>query len=327
MAKIVFGMAIPHSATLRTPPEEWPKDGDRDRSGIREMWYRNRQWPFTDLVKERANENFHALTTLEERTARYERCQIALEKMKKAYEDAHVDIAVIIGKDQQEMFVNFSPALAVYTGKEIYNGPPGRSVYAPDRMMTHEGHPELALHITRRLQEDDFDLMDLFQWMPNTWLENKPIVPHAYGFVIHQIMSDNPPPCVPILMNTFYRPTQPPIRRAIAFGKALAEAVESWDSDARVGVFASGGLTHFVCHEEQDRQFIDLLGKGDLEGLANVPETIYQSGTSEVKLYVPVLIAAQRMRAPMTLVDYVPCYRTAAGTGEGMAFMYWASGR
>jgi len=25
----------------------------------------------------------------------------------------------------------------------------------------------------------------------------------------------------------------------------------------------------------------------------------------------------------MTLVDYVPCWRTAAGTGEGMGFMYW----
>jgi hypothetical protein len=27
----------------------------------------------------------------------------------------------------------------------------------------------------------------------------------------------------------------------------------------------------------------------------------------------------------MTLVDYVPCWRTPAGTGEGMGFMYWNS--
>jgi len=25
----------------------------------------------------------------------------------------------------------------------------------------------------------------------------------------------------------------------------------------------------------------------------------------------------------MRLVDYVPCYRTEAGTGQGMAFAYW----
>lgn len=324
MANIVFAMAVPHSATLRTPAEEWPKDGDRDRSGIREMWYKKRQWKFEELVKERAGENFEALTTLEQRQARLDRCTVALDKMKKAYEDAKVDVAVVIGKDQKEMFINFSPALAIYTGKEIYNGPPGRPVYASDKWMVHEGQPELSLHLVRWMQAAGFDMMDLFEWMPNTWLENKPIVPHAYGFVIHQIMSDNPPPMVPVLMNTFYRPTQPPIRRAIQFGKELAKAIAAWKSDARVAVIASGGLTHFVCDEEQDREFIDLLGKGDLEGLANIPETIYQSGTSEVKLYVPVLIAAQQMGYPMTLVDHVPCYRSEAGTGEGMAFMYWA---
>jgi hypothetical protein len=33
--------------------------------------------------------------------------------------------------------------------------------------------------------------------------------------------------------------------------------------------------------------------------------------------------AVQETRVQMTLVDYVPCWRTPAGTGEGMGFMYW----
>ena len=37
------------------------------------------------------------------------------------------------------------------------------------------------------------------------------LLPHAYGFLYHQIMGDRPPPSVPILMNTFYPPTQPSI--------------------------------------------------------------------------------------------------------------------
>jgi hypothetical protein len=328
MAEIVLGMALPHSPILKTDPEQWIKDGDRDRTFVREMWYQKRQWgSFAELAKARAHENFDALSTLAERTERHGRCQFALERMRKAYEDAKVDVAVIIGKDQQEMFVNFSPALAIYTGKEIYNGPPGRPIYAPDQWMVHEGHPELALHLINTLQAQHFDIMDLYKWLPNTWLEGKPIVPHAYGFVMHQIMSDEPPPCVPILMNTFYRPTQPPIRRCIEFGGALTKAIRSWDTDKRVAIIASGGLTHFICDEAQDREFLELLGNGDLEGLANVDERVYQSGTSEVKMYVPVLIAAQQMGAPMTLVDYVPCYRTEAGTGEGMGFMYWAPGK
>jgi len=324
MAEIVFGMAVPHGPMLGTSPAEWTKDGDRDRSNIREMWYRKQLLPFPEVVKLRAAENFAAQCTMEVWTARHARCQAALEKMQQAYEDARVDVAVILGKDQQEIFVDFSPSLAIYSGREIYNGPPGRPVYAPDRWMVHEGHPELALHLLSTLQAQHFDMMDLCKWPPNTWLANSLVVPHAYGFVMHRIMKDRPPPCVPVLMNCFYRPTQPPIRRCIEFGKALAAAIRSWDSDKRVAVIASGGLTHFVCDEEQDREFIELLGTGDLEGLANIDERVYQAGTSEMKLYVPVLIAAQQMGAPMTMVDYVPLYRTEAGTGEGMGFFYWA---
>jgi 3-O-methylgallate 3,4-dioxygenase len=327
MAEIVFGMAVPHSGILGKDPDTWPEDRARDMSNKREMWYQCRPWRFEELAHERRNEGFEALTTPEERRKRFNKCRAALDKMRQAYEDAKVDIAIILGKDQQEMFMEFSPALAIYTGKEIYNGPPGRSVYSPDKPMTHEGHPELALHLINSLQNDGFDLMDLFKWMPNTWLQNEPIVPHAYGFVMHQIMSDNPPPCVPVLVNTFYPPTQPSMRRCIEFGKALTAAIRSWDSNKRVAVIASGGLTHFVCDEAQDKVFLELLKNYDFEGLANVDERIYQSGTSEVKLYVPVLMAMQGTGAPMTLVDYVPTYRSEAGTGEGMAFMYWATGK
>ena len=28
----------------------------------------------------------------------------------------------------------------------------------------------------------------------------------------------------------------------------------------------------------------------------------------------------------MTLVDYVPCYRSLAGTGHGVTFGYWVNG-
>ena len=46
-----------------------------------------------------------------------------------------------------------------------------------------------------------------------------PVVPHAYSFVYHQIMGDQPPPHVPVLMNLFYPPTQPSMARCIEFGR------------------------------------------------------------------------------------------------------------
>jgi len=325
MAEIVFGMAVPHSGILGKDPDTWPEDRERDMSDKREMWYKLRPWKFKELAEERKNGGFDKLSSPEERRKRYDRCQVALEKCRQAWADAKIDVAVILGKDQKEIFMDFSPTLAIYTGEEIYNGPPGRSVYAPSTPMTHKAHPELAVHLIESLKKSGFDLTDLFNWPPNTWLNNTNIVPHAYGFITHQIMRDNPPPSVPVLMNCFYPPTQPSMPRCIEFGAALAEAIRSWPKNLRVGVIASGGLTHFVCDQEQDAIFLDLLKRADLDGFAKIDERIYQSGTSELKLYVPILQCMEG--TPMTLVEYCPCYRSEAGTGEGMAFMYWASGK
>ena len=44
-------------------------------------------------------------------------------------------------------------------------------------------------------------------------------------------------------------------------------------------------------------------------------------GTPEILNWVTVAAAMAPKR--MTLVDYLPCYRSAAGTGHGMAFGYW----
>ncbi len=103
----------------------------------------------------------------------------------------------------------------------------------------------------------------------------------------------------------------------------LRDAILAWPEDVRVAVIASGGLSHFVNDEEFDRDVIGKLAAYDYDGLAAIPDSYYQSGTSEVKIYSIVMMALQQTGAQMTLVDYVPCWRTAAGTGEGMGFMYW----
>jgi predicted class III extradiol MEMO1 family dioxygenase len=113
------------------------------------------------------------------------------------------------------------------------------------------------------------------------------------------------------------------MQRCIEFGRVLRDAIEAWPEDVRVAVIASGGLSHFVNDEEFDRDVMTRLAAYDYEGLAAIPDGYYQSGTSEVKIYSIVMMALQHTGAKMTLVDYIPCWRTAAGTGEGMGFMYW----
>jgi hypothetical protein len=322
VAQIVFGMCAPHSGMQGQPPEEWLSNGARDRRNP-ELWYRNRTWTYPELEAERAGQGIDAFLTPEELRMRAGRCQAAIAEMRAAFQAANVDAVVILGKDQKEIFIDSSPSIAVFSGAEIYNGPPQRAVFAPDHAVAYPAHPGLALHLIQSLQHDGFDLTDLIAWPPNTWQQGKPIVPHAFGFIYRQIMGDHVVPNVPILINTFYPPTQPSMPRAIAFGKSLLAAIKAWGGDKRVAVIASGGLTHFVCDEPLDQTFIAALGGYDFDALAAIDDRTYQSGTSEVKLYTAVLAAMQDAGAEMTLVDYIPCYRTPAGTGEGMGYMYW----
>jgi hypothetical protein len=321
-------MAVPHSGMLGQAPEDWLRNGERDRANP-ELWFRNRTWTYPELEAHRGAA-FEKYLTLEERTARAKRCRAALDEMAAAYRRANVDVAIILGKDQKEIFTQLSPAIAIYSGKEVHNGPPQRQVYAPDRHVVHKTHPTLARYLIDTFQARGFDLTDLFEWPQNVWMEQQlkqkadyPVVPHAYSFVYHQIMGDEPPPHVPILFNLFYPPTQPSMARCIAFGLVLRDAILAWPHDLRVAVIASGGLSHFVNDEEFDHQVLGKLANYDYEGLAAIPDGWFQSGTSEIKIYSTVMMALQHTGARMTLVDYVPCWRTAAGTGEGMGFMYW----
>ena len=52
MAKIVFGMAVPHSGMLGQAPEEWLNNATRDRNNPT-LWYRNRTWTYPELEAER----------------------------------------------------------------------------------------------------------------------------------------------------------------------------------------------------------------------------------------------------------------------------------
>lgn len=323
MAEIVLGMAIPHSGMLGKPSDTWLEDGERDRRNPA-LWYRNRTWTFPELAAERAHEGFERFLTLEERRERQARCNVALDKLRALYRKHKPDVAIILGKDQKEIFTDMTPSIALFSGDVIENGPPQRPVYAPPEHVTYPGCPEMAQHLFASLKDDGFDLTDLMSWPDNVWTQNRKNVPHAFAFIYHQIMQNEVCPNVPVLINTFYPPTQPSMPRAIQFGHALLRAIRSWDADKKVAIIASGGLTHFVCDTELDQKLMGLLGAYDYEGLAAIDDRSYQSGTSEVKLYAPVMIAMQSKGWDMEIVDYVPCYRTEAGTGEGMGFMAWA---
>jgi 3-O-methylgallate 3,4-dioxygenase len=144
---------------------------------------------------------------------------------------------------------------------------------------------------------------------------------HSYGYVYRRIMTNKVYPIIPVNINTYYPPNQVTPQRAFQLGKAIREAVDSWPEDLRVVVMATGGLSHFVVDEEFDRAFLELMDKGGVEGHAALPLEKLQSGNSEFRCWSALAGAVQDKS--MTLIDYVPCYRSPAGTGCAMAFAYW----
>jgi len=137
------------------------------------------------------------------------------------------------------------------------------------------------------------------------------------------LMRDKVVPHVPVFVNTFYPPNQPSAARCFEFGRALARAIASWPEEWNVAVIASGGLTHFVIDESFDRSVLEALQKGESAKLSSLPESMFQSGTSEIKNWIAVAGAMAEAGLAMQLVDYVPCYRSEAGTGSAMGFAKW----
>ena len=123
----------------------------------------------------------------------------------------------------------------------------------------------------------DFDVAASAR-LPQSASSNISGLPHAYGFIYRRIMQENFVPAVPFFINTFYPPNQPSVRRCFSLGKALADAIASWDEDLRVAVIGSGGMSHFVVDEELDRGFLDAMKRKDADALISIPPYNFRSG-------------------------------------------------
>ena len=146
---------------------------------------------------------------------------------------------------------------------------------------------ELGKHLIEYLTEADFDISHSrylkdeyggaigpagYVWWKRETKPRPHGIGHGYSFVVKRIMDNKPIPIVPVLQNTCYPPNQPTPKRCYAFGKAIKAAVEAWDSNARVAIMASGGLSHFVLDEDIDQQLIRGMREKNGEILSSLPQ-------------------------------------------------------
>ena len=74
--------------------------------------------------------------------------------------------------------------------------------------------------------------------------------------------------------------------------------------------------------EDIDQRCLKAMKEMDTDAVAKLPLELLNSGTSEVRNWFTVMGACHHL--DFELFDYVPCYRSEAGTGCAMAFARWA---
>ncbi|HUZ73557.1 MAG TPA: hypothetical protein VMU87_11270 [Stellaceae bacterium] len=328
MAKLRAAFGTSHTPMLNSPAEDIPKHAAIDRTGRALLDMEGRRTSYDALERAGDPALLREITPemLREKVAR---CQAGVRRLAEAIGAAALDVLIVVGDDQREQFIDDNmPAISIYWGDDIPNTVSDLPENAPDfwklaRAQYHEPsgtrrYPvaaDLARHLIEALTEREFDVS------ASRELRFARGEGHAFGFVHRRLMPEHAIPIVPVALNTYYAPNQPLPRRSYRLGQAIRHAVEGWERDAAVGILASGGLSHFVVDEALDRMVLKACRDNDGAALSALPPQRLQSGNSEIRNWIVAAGAAEELAFAWS--DYIPCYRSLAGTGTGVAFAAW----
>ena len=106
-------------------------------------------------------------------------------------------------------------------------------------------------------------------------------------------------------------------------GELVFRVLKEWRKDLRVAVFGSGGMTHFVINEEFDHALVGAIQSRNADFLKAINPNLMKDGTSELLNWVSASGCLFQTSLSGSLIDYVPCYRSEAGTGTAQGFMTW----
>jgi 3-O-methylgallate 3,4-dioxygenase len=327
MAKITFAAGTSHTPMLLASDETLPRFQETD-SLMKHRDKEGRPVTYGDLL-EKADPKLADMVAPKNLVARQNVARDAAKRLRQALAAARLDALIVMGDDQNESYLeDCRPAFAVYYGETIRNNVTQHNTYRhlpewyiknrqgffeAEKPRDYPVHSGLAVHLTESLMDAGFDMAS------SKSLREGEGEGHALAYVHrHVVAADDPVPVVPIFLNTYYPPNQPRPARCYAFGQALRRAVEAFAGDLRVGVLASGGLSHFLVDEDFDRAILKALADKDADFLRNLPRNKLNAGSSEILNWVALAGASEHL--DLNWFEYVPGYRTPAGTGTGLSF-------
>lgn len=222
------------------------------------------------------------------------------------------DVLVMLSPDHWvNFFINNLPSFCIGIGAE-HDGPPEpfmKAVYPHD---TLPGHAGLGRHLLDTALQNDFDPA----------ISHRLRVDHGFCVPLWRMGIDPALPIVPITVNQLEEPL-PTLRRCIAWGKMLRQAIDSYPEDLRVAILGTGGLSHSIgeptmgeIDEPFDRVCIDLFTNADDDALAAGLErelAATGNGAEEVRDWVIAHAAAGSQG--FDLIDYTPIPEIYIGCG------------
>jgi len=223
------------------------------------------------------------------------------------------DVAVVIYNDHGlNFFLDKMPTFAVGAAREYVNADEGWGIPS---LTPFRGDPDLSWHIIESLIDAEFDITSCQEMF----------VDHGFALPMALLWPGGagwPVTTVPISVNTVQHPLPSP-KRCYKLGRALGQAIGSYDEDLRVVVIGTGGLSHQLdgtragfINKPFDLMCMDkIVAEPEALTRYTIPELVEQAGAQGVEL-VNWIIARGVLDDRVEKVHsnyHIPISNTAAG--------------
>lgn len=213
---------------------------------------------------------------------------------------ARADIIIEIAPDHwTNFFIDNLPSVCIGVGAE-HEGP-REPFMAAFPHKTLRGDAGFGTHLLRTALERGFE--------PS--VSHRLALDHGFCIPLWKSGLDPLPAIVPLILNAL-EPPMPTVARCAAWGELLAQAIASYPLDVRIGVLASGGLSHSIgeatmgdIDETFDRGCIAALASPDPHALIDYLDVeLPRAGNGSHELRNWVVAQAAAGGRPFTLLDY-----------------------
>jgi aromatic ring-opening dioxygenase catalytic subunit (LigB family) len=231
-------------------------------------------------------------------------------RLAEALDAAAPDVTLLISAEHvNKFFIDNMPAFCIGMF-ETFGGPVesrSRDVGYPYRRVPSD--LGFARHLVERGLDEGVDWAVTESWD----------VDHGMMVPLHKLDPQGRHRMVPVFINCAAPPLPSP-RRCYAVGEWLADAIARWDAGKRVGIIATGGLSHSVgslqqgwIDEEFDRRFLGAFCAGDREWLTSLGDdeiAATGSATGEIRSWIMLAGAFAGKRAECVFYEPIQGFDT-----------------